>query len=76
MTFDLLNTFDTLQKAVDQFSNELPDYITQNINPKFSIRDYQAEAFNRFDFYLTTYKKRVKPTLGWQTLPCGLPPIS
>jgi type III restriction enzyme len=62
MSFDLLNTFDTLQNAIEQFSGDMPDNITQNINPKFSIRDYQAEALNRFDFYLTGYKKRVKPT--------------
>jgi type III restriction enzyme len=62
MAFKLLTDFDTLQNAMEQFNDELPSYITNNLNPNFEIRDYQKEAFNRFDFYLNTYKKRVKPT--------------
>lgn len=62
MPFKLLNDFDTLQNAMEQFNDELPQYITHNLNPNFEIRDYQKEAFNRFDFYLNTYKKRVRPT--------------
>ena len=30
---------------------ELPQYITQNLNPKFQIRDYQLKAFQRFICY-------------------------
>lgn len=62
MAFKLLTDFDTLQNAMEQFNDELPSYITNNLNPNFEIRDYQKEAFNRFDFYLNTYKKRVRPT--------------
>ncbi len=62
MPFKLLSDFDTLQNAMEQFNDELPNYITNNLNPNFEIRDYQKEAFNRFDFYLNTYKKRVRPT--------------
>ena len=62
MAFKLLSDFDTLQNAMEQFNDDLPNYITKNLNPNFNIRDYQKEAFNRFDFYLNTYKKRVKPT--------------
>ena len=62
MAFKLLTDFDTLQNAMEQFNDELPCYITNNLNPNFEIRDYQKEAFNRFDFYLNTYKKRVKPS--------------
>ncbi len=62
MPFKLLTDFDTLQDVTEQFNDELPNYISQNLNPNFEIRDYQKEAFNRFDFYLNTYKKRVKPT--------------
>ena len=47
---------------MEQFNDELPQYITHNLNPNFEIRDYQKEAFNRFDFYLNIYKKRVRPT--------------
>ena len=62
MAFQLLDFFDGLQKNMEQFNDELPQYITHNLNPNFEIRDYQKEAFNRFDFYLNTYKKRVRPT--------------
>ena len=62
MALQLLNTFDTLQESVEQFNDDLPNYIVQNINPNFEIREYQKEAFNRFEFYLNTYKKRIKPT--------------
>lgn len=62
MPFKLLTDFDTLQDVMEQFNDELPNYISQNLNPNFEIRDYQKEAFNRFDFYLNTYKKRVRPT--------------
>ena len=62
MPFQLLDFFDGLQKNMEQFNDELPQYITHNLNPNFEIRDYQKEAFNRFDFYLNTYKKRVRPT--------------
>ena len=30
---------------------EMPDSITQNLNPKFKIREYQTEAFQRFIHY-------------------------
>ena len=62
MAFQLLDFFDGLQKNMEQFNDELPQYITHNLNPNFEIRDYQKEAFNRFDFYLNIYKKRVRPT--------------
>lgn len=62
MPFKLLTDFDAVQNVTGQFNDELPSYITNNLNPNFEIRDYQKEAFNRFDFYLNTYKKRVKPT--------------
>jgi type III restriction enzyme len=62
MPFKLLTDFDALQNVTEQFSVELPNYITNNLNPNFEIRDYQKEAFNRFSFYLNNYKKRVRPT--------------
>lgn len=62
MPFKLLTDFDAVQNVTGQFNDELPSYITNNLKPNFEIRDYQKEAFNRFDFYLNTYKKRVKPT--------------
>ena len=62
MPFQLLQDFEGVKNATNQLENDLPNYITNNLNPNFEIRDYQKEAFNRFDFYLNTYKKRVKPT--------------
>lgn len=62
MALKLLTDFDAVQNVTGQFNDELRSYITNNLNPNFEIRDYQKEAFNRFDFYLNTYKKRVKPT--------------
>ena len=38
---DTLSEFGVLDK-------EMPDSITQNLHPKFEIRDYQVEAFARF----------------------------
>lgn len=38
---DTLSEFSVLNK-------EIPDSITQNLHPKFEIRDYQVEAFARF----------------------------
>ena len=38
---DLLSGFASLDK-------EIPDSITQNLNPTFEIREYQEEAFARF----------------------------
>lgn len=62
MEFQLLKSLDSLQELEDRFSNDLPKYITDNINPNFEIRDYQKEAVNRFEYCLNTYKKREKPT--------------
>ncbi|MEQ1554258.1 MAG: DEAD/DEAH box helicase family protein [Ferruginibacter sp.] len=62
MAFQLLQDFEGVKNATNQLENDLPIYITHNLNPNFEIRDYQKEAFNRFDFYLNTYKKRVRPT--------------
>jgi type III restriction enzyme len=40
----------------------LPEYVINNLNPKFEIRDYQTEALNRFDYYINSFKKRIRPT--------------
>jgi len=34
---------------------------TQNLNPKFELREYQKEALGRFDFYFNGYQKRAYP---------------
>ena len=62
MAFQLLNSFDTIQEVDERFSEPLPGYVSNNLNPKFEIRDYQTEALNRFDYYINSYKKRIRPT--------------
>ena len=42
---DFLSGFGSLSK-------EMPESITQNLNPQFEIREYQEEAFARFIYYL------------------------
>ncbi|AXQ99179.1 DEAD/DEAH box helicase family protein [Pseudoalteromonas piscicida] len=44
----------------DVFSNLVPDYIEDNLNPNFDMRPYQKEAFGRFEFYLDTYPSKPK----------------
>lgn len=44
----------------DVFSNLVPDYIKDNLNPNFDMRPYQKEAFGRFEFYLDTYPSKPK----------------
>ncbi len=29
-------------------SKDIPDYVKDNLNPKFELRPYQVEAFSRF----------------------------
>ena len=42
---DILSRFHALNE-------EMPDSITQNLNPAFEIREYQEEAFARFIYCL------------------------
>lgn len=42
------------------FSELVPDYITNNLNPDFEMRPYQKEAFGRFEFFLDTYPNKPK----------------
>ncbi|OEC83168.1 hypothetical protein A9D46_12210 [Photobacterium damselae subsp. damselae] len=58
----LHETLSTLKEALGEsvFSDRVPDYIKDNLNPSFEMRPYQKEAFGRFEFYLDDYQK--KPT--------------
>ena len=55
---DLLNPHGFLYEQLDVLSKfhalneEIPDSITQNLNPVFEIREYQEEAFARFIYCL------------------------
>ncbi|WP_217521900.1 DEAD/DEAH box helicase family protein [Vibrio metschnikovii] len=46
--------------GVSFFSDLMPDYIEDNLNPNFEIRPYQKEAFGRFEFYLEKYQGKPK----------------
>lgn len=66
MTEHLSKLFDKklLLDGSDYFKNQVPGFITSNLNPKFVSREYQLEAFGRFTYYFEKYqgKKRNKPT--------------
>ena len=47
----LVDEFNTISN-MGMLNKKLPDFIAQNINEKFIIRDYQLEAINRLNFYL------------------------
>ncbi|NBL81952.1 DEAD/DEAH box helicase family protein [Proteus sp. G2674] len=58
----LHETFSALKSALGEnvFSELVPDYIKDNLNPNFELRPYQMEAFGRLEFYLDKYQKRPK----------------
>jgi len=53
----LSEDFDVLSKN-NVFEKEIPDYITENLNPNFELREYQKEAFTRFFHYLEKYPEK------------------
>ena len=61
----LYETFNSLKKAngPDYFTSMIDEEIIQNLNPKFELREYQKEAFGRFDYYLTKYYERKHPVV-------------
>jgi len=44
----------------DCYIKLVPDFITPNLNPTFSIRPYQEEVFGRFEFYLDKFGAKPK----------------
>ncbi|HPO68178.1 MAG TPA: DEAD/DEAH box helicase family protein [Candidatus Pacearchaeota archaeon] len=59
----LYETFNANKESLgeDFFTSRIDDEVTQNLNPKFELRDYQKEALGRFDFYFKNYQKRAYP---------------
>ena len=53
--YDFLSKKKFIEKAIP----EIPDYVKDNLNQSFNIREYQTEAFKRFFYYMqdedTTY---------------------
>lgn len=55
------------QHDVGYYQRMAPSYINQNLRKKYPQRDYQQEAFGRFDYYWNTYKNS-RETLPLQIL--------
>jgi len=47
----LYETFNSFKKEF--FTDRIDNEITQNLNPKFELREYQKEALGRFIVYLS-----------------------
>ncbi|MDD5551761.1 MAG: DEAD/DEAH box helicase family protein [Candidatus Pacebacteria bacterium] len=40
---------------------DIPDFVVNNLNPKYPIREYQKEAFTRLEHYLSSYQGKKMP---------------
>jgi type III restriction enzyme len=56
----LVKIFNILSEQ-DILDRDIPDCVAKNLNQRFTIREYQKEALARFEYYLHSYKKRIKP---------------
>lgn len=59
----LYETFNSIKESFGQeyFVSRVSNEITQNLNLKFELREYQKEALGRFDFYFSEFKGRKSP---------------
>jgi len=59
----LYETFNSVKESLGEnyFKSRISNEITQNLNPKFELREYQKEALGRFDFYFSEFQKRRFP---------------
>ncbi len=58
--FKLKNDLNTLA-GLKMLPSEIDGAIIENLNPKFRLRPYQKEAFQRFQFYLESYPEKKSP---------------
>lgn len=58
----LRQKYDSLSETGALDSLIVPEYVQDNLNPKFELRDYQTEAIKRLMFYLDRDKTRIKPS--------------
>lgn len=56
----LKDKLDTLSE-MGFLPKEIPIFVMNNLNSKFSIRPYQTEGFSRFFYYLSSYPQKTKP---------------
>ncbi len=59
--FDLLNDYNTLSKR-NKLPKQVKLIITNSLNQKFTIRDYQKEAFVRFEEYFENDDDKKQPS--------------
>ena len=63
----LYDEFDSYKKfaGLDVFKNKATEKTEtlKNLNPLFSIREYQKEALGRFYYYYEEYQQKQKPML-------------
>ena len=60
----LYEKFDNLAELVlelEALQVEIPHILIDNLNPKFSLRDYQNQAFKRFIYYNEKYSQKTLP---------------
>jgi len=57
----LKQDYDTLSK-LGRLDKDIPDFISDNLNPAFKLREYQKEVIARFIDYLGNYPERIKPS--------------
>ncbi|HEC93018.1 MAG TPA: hypothetical protein ENI51_08530, partial [Candidatus Atribacteria bacterium] len=54
----LRKEYDTLSRY-GVISKDIPDFITNNLNPAFELREYQKEAIVRFIYYISEDNQRI-----------------
>ena len=57
----LRQDYDTLSSR-GLISKDIPNYIINNLNPAFELREYQKEAIARFIYYISEDNQRIKPS--------------
>ena len=59
----LFETFNGIQEGIgkDFFKKKVPEYIINNLNPTFELREYQKESIGRLVHYFTDYPNRNLP---------------
>jgi len=60
----LFETFNGIQEGIgkDFFKKKVPEYVTDNLNPSFELREYQKESIGRLVHYFADYPNRNLPT--------------
>jgi len=60
----LFETFNAIREGIgkDFFKKKVPEYITNNLNPAFELREYQKESIGRLVHYFNDYPNRNLPT--------------